>query len=289
MEARDEGHRDGPQGGVDEHHEVGQRHRVPQHSQGSRARNHLDAAALQRSDRPGRAAQGVHAREHGAQVAARVVVAVGQRHEECERAQGDDDGAIGRGRGRGRNVGLVLRLGLGCGCAIGVIGGRHGDGLGQGDDVNEVVADGAADQRYRLSGHLAQPQAHALLDGVSERLTDSPAGAVGQTQLRRRRRGEIGERGQLDHLPDSQVAAPRHACQLADPRRVDTATSGERAVEDGAHRQGPRRDDAWRGEHRRRLPDQQRSRRLGAGVSLLCMAGGLRGPEAQMLPGARGP
>ena len=96
--------------------------------------------------------------------------------------------------------------------------------------MNEVVADGAADQRYRFGRDLAQPQAHALLDGVSERLTDSPAGAVGQTQLRRRRRGEIGERGQLDHLSDSQVPAPRHACQLADPRRVDTATSGERAV-----------------------------------------------------------
>ena len=225
MEARDEGHRDGPQGGVDEHHEVGQRHRVPQHSQGSRARNHLDAAALQRSDRPGRAAQGVHAREHGAQVAARVVAVVGQGQEKREGAHGNDNG-LGRG-------------GRGAGCCVVV------NGPGQRDDMDEPVADRAGDERNRLGRHLAQPQPHPLLEGVPESLAEPPPGAVRQTQLGRRRRGEVGECGQLQHPPDPQVPAPGDPRELADSSRVDAVTAGERLVEHGARGQSARRDDAW--------------------------------------------
>ena len=249
MEARDEGHRDGPQGGVDEHHEVGQRHRVPQHSQGSRARNHLDAAALQRSDRPGRAAQGVHAREHGAQVAARVVAVVGQGQKKREGAHGNDNG-LGRGghgagccRG-GRGAGCC-RGGRGAGCCVVV------NGLGQRDDVDEPVADRAGDERNRLGRHLAQPQPHPLLEGVPESLAEPPPGAVRQTQLGRRRRGEVGECGQLQHPPDPQVPAPGDPRELADSSRVDAVTAGERLVEHGARGQSARRDDAWREEHRR--------------------------------------
>ena len=231
MEARDEGHRDGSQGGVDEHHEVGQRHRVPQHSQGSRARNHLDAAALQRSDRPGRAAQGVHAREHGAQVAARVVAVVGQGQEKREGAHGNDNG-LGRG-------------GRGAGCCVVV------NGPGQRDDMDEPVADRAGDERNRLGRHLAQPQPHPLLEGVPESLAEPPPGAVRQTQLGRRRRGEVGECGQLQHPPDPQVPAPGDPRELADSSRVDAVTAGERLVEHGARGQSARRDDAWREEHRR--------------------------------------
>ena len=269
MEARDEGHRDGPQGGVDEHHEVGQRHRVPQHSQGSRARNHLDAAALQRSDRPGRAAQGVHAREHGAQVAARVVAVVGQGQEKREGAHGNDNG-LGRGghgagcsrgghgagcsRG-GRGAGCCRggrRIGLDDGGRSGVVGlGALGDGPGQRDDVDEPVADRAGDERNRLGRHLAQPQPHPLLEGVPESLAEPPPGAVRQTQLGRRRRGEVGECGQLQHPPDPQVPAPGDPRELADSSRVDAVTAGERLVEHGARGQSARRDDAWREEHRR--------------------------------------
>ena len=254
MEARDEGHRDGPQGGVDEHHEIGQRHRVPQHSQGSRARNHLDVAALQRSDRPGRAAQGVHAREHGAQVAARVVAVVGQGQEKREGAHGNDNG-LGRGghgagccRG-GHGAGCCRggrRIGLdGAGCCVVV------NGPGQRDDVDEPVADRAGDERNRLGRHLAQPQPHPLLEGVPESLAESPPGAVRQTQLGRRRRGEVGECGQLQHPPDPQVPAPGDPRELADSSRVDAVTAGERLVEHGARGQSARRDDAWREEHRR--------------------------------------
>ena len=249
MEARDEGHRDGPQGGVDEHHEVGQRHRVPQHSQGSRARNHLDAAALQRSDRPGRAAQGVHAREHGAQVAARVVAVVGQGQKKREGAHGNDNG-LGRGghgagccRG-GRGAGCC-RGGHGAGCCVVV------NGPGQRDDMDEPVADRAGDERNRLGRHLAQPQPHPLLEGVPESLAEPPPGAVRQTQLGRRRRGEVGECGQLQHPPDPQVPAPGDPRELADSSRVDAVTAGERLVEHGARGQSARRDDAWREEHRR--------------------------------------
>ena len=258
MEARDEGHRDGPQGGVDEHHEVGQRHRVPQHSQGSRARNHLDVAALQRSDRPGRAAQGVHAREHGAQVAARVVAVVGQGQEKREGAHGNDNG-LGRGghgagccRG-GRGAGCC-RGGRGAGCCR---GGRGAgccvvvNGPGQRDDMDEPVADRAGDERNRLGRHLAQPQPHPLLEGVPESLAEPPPGAVRQTQLGRRRRGEVGECGQLQHPPDPQVPAPGDPRELADSSRVDAVTAGERLVEHGARGQSARRDDAWREEHRR--------------------------------------
>ena len=240
MEARDEGHRDGPQGGVDEHHEVGQRHRVPQHSQGSRARNHLDAAALQRSDRPGRAAQGVHAREHGAQVAARVVAVVGQGQEKREGAHGNDNG-LGRG---GHGAGCC-RGGHGAGCCVVV------NGPGQRDDMDEPVADRAGDERNRLGRHLAQPQPHPLLEGVPESLAEPPPGAVRQTQLGRRRRGEVGECGQLQHPPDPQVPAPGDPRELADSSRVDAVTAGERLVEHGARGQSARRDDAWREEHRR--------------------------------------
>ena len=240
MEARDEGHRDGPQGGVDEHHEVGQRHRVPQHSQGSRARNHLDAAALQRSDRPGRAAQGVHAREHGAQVAARVVAVVGQGQEKREGAHGNDNG-LGRG---GHGAGCS-RGGRGAGCCVVV------NGPGQRDDMDEPVADRAGDERNRLGRHLAQPQPHPLLEGVPESLAEPPPGAVRQTQLGRRRRGEVGECGQLQHPPDPQVPAPGDPRELADSSRVDAVTAGERLVEHGARGQSARRDDAWREEHRR--------------------------------------
>lgn len=240
MEARDEGHRDGPQGGVDEHHEVGQRHRVPQHSQGSRARNHLDAAALQRSDRPGRAAQGVHAREHGAQVAARVVAVVGQGQKKREGAHGNDNG-LGRG---GRGAGCC-RGGHGAGCCVVV------NGPGQRDDMDEPVADRAGDERNRLGRHLAQPQPHPLLEGVPESLAEPPPGAVRQTQLGRRRRGEVGECGQLQHPPDPQVPAPGDPRELADSSRVDAVTAGERLVEHGARGQSARRDDAWREEHRR--------------------------------------
>ena len=240
MEARDEGHRDGPQGGVDEHHEVGQRHRVPQHSQGSRARNHLDAAALQRSDRPGRAAQGVHAREHGAQVAARVVAVVGQGQEKREGAHGNDNG-LGRG---GHGAGCC-RGGRGAGCCVVV------NGPGQRDDMDEPVADRAGDERNRLGRHLAQPQPHPLLEGVPESLAEPPPGAVRQTQLGRRRRGEVGECGQLQHPPDPQVPAPGDPRELADSSRVDAVTAGERLVEHGARGQSARRDDAWREEHRR--------------------------------------
>ena len=254
MEARDEGHRDGPQGGVDEHHEVGQRHRVPQHSQGSRARNHLDAAAPQCSDRPGRAAQGVHAREHGAQVAARVVAVVGQGQEQHERAHGDDNGLGWGGLGAGCCWG-----GLGAGCCWG--------GLGQRDDMDEPVADRAGDQRNRFGRHLAQPQPHPLLQGVPERLAEPPSGAVGQTQLERRRRGEIGECRQLQHPPDSQVPAPGDSRELADPRRVDAVAAGERLVEHGARGQRARRDDAWREEHR---PQTARSRAVSASQAVAC-------------------
>ena len=240
MEARDEGHRDGPQGGVDEHHEVGQRHRVPQHSQGSRARNHLDAAALQRSDRPGRAAQGVHAREHGAQVAARVVAVVGQGQEKREGAHGNDNGLGWGGHGAGCCWG-----GHGAGSCVVV------NGPGQRDDMDEPVADRAGDERNRLGRHLAQPQPHPLLEGVPESLAESPPGAVRQTQLGRRRRGEVGECGQLQHPPDPQVPAPGDPRELADSSRVDAVTAGERLVEHGARGQSARRDDAWREEHRR--------------------------------------
>ena len=253
MEARDEGHRDGPQGGVDEHHEVGQRHRVPQHSQGSRARNHLDAAALQRSDRPGRAAQGVHAREHGAQVAARVVAVVGQGQEKREGAHGNDNGLGWGGHGAGCCWG-----GHGAGCRVVVDAGRGGrcrgvvvNGPGQRDDVDEPVADRAGDERNRLGRHLAQPQPHPLLEGVPESLAEPPPGAVRQTQLGRRRRGEVGECGQLQHPPDPQVPAPGDPRELADSSRVDAVTAGERLVEHGARGQSARRDDAWREEHRR--------------------------------------
>ena len=253
MEARDEGHRDGPQGGVDEHHEVGQRHRVPQHSQGSRARNHLDAAALQRSDRPGRAAQGVHAREHGAQVAARVVAVVGQGQKKREGAHGNDNGLGWGGHGAGCCWG-----GHGAGCRVVVDAGRGGrcrgvvvNGPGQRDDVDEPVADRAGDERNRLGRHLAQPQPHPLLEGVPESLAESPPGAVRQTQLGRRRRGEVGECGQLQHPPDPQVPAPGDPRELADSSRVDAVTAGERLVEHGARGQSARRDDAWREEHRR--------------------------------------
>ena len=257
MEARDEGHRDGPQGGVDEHHEVGQRHRVPQHSQGSRARNHLDAAALQRSDRPGRAAQGVHAREHGAQVAARVVAVVGQGQEKREGAHGNDNGLGWGGHGAGCCWG-----GHGAGCCWGGHGagccwGGHGagccvvvNGPGQRDDMDEPVADRAGDERNRLGRHLAQPQPHPLLEGVPESLAEPPPGAVRQTQLGRRRRGEVGECGQLQHPPDPQVPAPGDPRELADSSRVDAVTAGERLVEHGARGQSARRDDAWREEHR---------------------------------------
>ena len=264
MEARDEGHRDGPQGGVDEHHEVGQRHRVPQHSQGSRARNHLDAAALQRSDRPGRAAQGVHAREHGAQVAARVVAVVGQGQEKRERAHGNDNGLGWGGYGAGcwwggygagcwwGGHGGEHRIGVDGGGRSGVVGlGALGDGPGQRDDVDEPVADRAGDQRNRLGHHLAQPQPHPLLEGVPERLAEPPPGAVGQTQLGRRRRGEIGECRQLQHPPDPQVPAAGHSRQLADARRVNAVTADEPLVEHRARGQGAHCDDARRGEHRR--------------------------------------
>ena len=260
MEARDEGHRDGPQGGVDEHHEVGQRHRVPQHSQGSRARNHLDAAALQRSDRPGRAAQGVHAREHGAQVAARVVAVVGQGQKKRERAHGNDNGLGRGGRGAGcyrggRGAGCCRgghRIGLDDGGRSGVVGlGTLGDGPGQRDDMDEPVADRAGDERNRLGRHLAQPQPHPLLEGVPESLAESPPGAVRQTQLGRRRRGEVGECGQLQPPPDPHVPAPGDPRELADSSRVDAVTAGERLVEHGARGQSARRDDAWREEHRR--------------------------------------
>ena len=240
MEARDEGHRDGPQGGVDEHHEVGQRHRVPQHSQGSRARDHLHAAASQRPDRPGRAAQGVHAREHGAQVAARVVAVVGQGQKKREGAHGNDNG-LGRG---GRGAGCC-RGGHGAGCCVVV------NGPGQRDDMDEPVADRAGDERNRLGRHLAQPQPHPLLEGVPESLAEPPPGAVRQTQLGRRRRGEVGECGQLQHPPDPQVPAPGDPRELADSSRVDAVTAGERLVEHGARGQSARRDDAWREEHRR--------------------------------------
>ena len=262
MEARDEGHRDGPQGGVDEHHEVGQRHRVPQHSQGSRARNHLDAAALQRSDRPGRAAQGVHAREHGAQVAARVVAVVGQGQKKREGAHGNDNGLGWGGHGAGccwggHGAGCCWG-GHGAGCRVVVDAGRGGrcrgvvvNGPGQRDDVDEPVADRAGDERNRLGRHLAQPQPHPLLEGVPESLAESPPGAVRQTQLGRRRRGEVGECGQLQHPPDPQVPAPGDPRELADSSRVDAVTAGERLVEHGARGQSARRDDAWREEHRR--------------------------------------
>ena len=86
MEARDEGHRDGPQGGVDEHHEVGQRHRVAHQAQRLRSLDHPHAHALQRPDRPGRAAQGVQAHQHRAQVAVRLDTSVGQRQEQRQGA-----------------------------------------------------------------------------------------------------------------------------------------------------------------------------------------------------------
>ena len=92
METGDEGHGDGPQGRVDEDGEVGQGHGVAQQAPRVRMLDRPDAAASQRPHRVARASQGVHAGEHGAQIAARGVPAVSQGEDQRERADGDDDG-----------------------------------------------------------------------------------------------------------------------------------------------------------------------------------------------------